>query len=134
MLTKTITYTDFDGNSRSETFFFNLTKAEVTEFNFTFKGGLEAYIKQITNPETKDEGAVVQLLKEIIARSYGVKSDDGKRFIKNKELTEEFLQSEAYSELFMEIASDEKAAQNFIKHVLPPVPENAAPPKVAMNH
>ena len=117
MIKKTISYTDYDGNERKEDFYFNLSKPELIEMQTSEAGGLEKKIEKIT--QEQDVAKIIELMKEIIQKSYGVKSDDGKRFIKNQEILDEFMQSEAYSELFMELATDANAASDFINGILP---------------
>lgn len=117
MLKKRIKYTDYDGNQREEDFYFNLTKAEIAELELSTEGGLEQLISKII--DAKDTSQIIKFFKKIILMSYGEKSLDGKRFIKDEELTKEFTQTEAYSELFMELASDENAASNFINGIIP---------------
>ena len=117
MLKKTIKYTDYDGNEREEDFYFNLSKAEVTEMELSKEGGMSEYIKKISAAQNAPE--LIKLFKEIIIKSYGEKSLDGKRFIKNKELTEAFTQTEAYSELFIELASNADEAAKFINGIMP---------------
>ena len=117
MLKKTIKYTDYDGNEREEDFYFNLSKAEVTEMELSKEGGMSEYIKKISATQNGPE--LIKLFKEIITKSYGEKSLDGKRFIKNKELTEAFIQTEAYSELFVELASNADEAVKFINGIMP---------------
>ena len=117
MIKKTITYTDYDGNERKEDYYFNLSKPELIEMQTSEAGGLEKKIEKITKEQ--DIKKIIELMKEIIQKSYGVKSDDGKRFIKNQEVLDDFMQSEAYSELFMELATDANAASEFINGILP---------------
>lgn len=117
MLKKTIKYTDYDGNEREEDFYFNLSKAEVTEMELSKEGGMSEYIKKISAAQNAPE--LIKLFKEIITKSYGEKSLDGKRFIKNQELTEAFIQTEAYSELFVELASNADEAVKFINGIMP---------------
>lgn len=117
MLKKTIKYTDYDGNEREEDFYFNLSKAEVTEMELSKEGGMSEYIKKISAAQNAPE--LIKLFKEIITKSYGEKSLDGKRFIKNKDLTEAFTQTEAYSELFVELASNADEAVKFINGIMP---------------
>lgn len=117
MLKKTITFTDYDGNERTEDFYFNLSKAEILEMNLATEGGLEKKVAKIT--ATQDTKKIVELFKTIILDSYGEKSDDGKRFIKSQELKDAFSQTEAYSELFMELATNDKAAAEFINGIIP---------------
>lgn len=128
MLKKTITYTDYNGIERTEDFYFNLTKAEINEMNLSTTGGLEKMIHDIT--AAMDIPKIAAIFKDLIVRSYGIKSADGRRFIKSKELSEEFLQTEAYSVLYMEILGDEtgNAANAFISGVLPSDIKNTAVP------
>ena len=117
MLKKTIKYTDYDGNEREEDFYFNLSKAEITEMELSKEGGMSEYIKKISATQNGPE--LIKLFKDIIIKSYGEKSLDGKRFIKNKELTEAFTQTEAYSELFIELAANADEAAKFINGIMP---------------
>lgn len=112
-----ITYTDFDGNERTETFYFNLTKAEITEMELSVSGGFSEQLKSIV--EKKDVPHTIIVLKDLILKSYGVKSPDGKRFMKSKEISEEFEQTEAYSELFMKLLGNSEYAANFMNSIIP---------------
>jgi hypothetical protein len=117
MLKKTITYTDFDGNERNETFYFNLTQAEVAEMELSTKGGLAAKINEIIASE--DNETIIALFKDIVGKAYGEKSADGKYFVKSKELRDAFMSTQAYSDLFMELATDSEAATAFINGIVP---------------
>lgn len=117
MLKKTISYTDYDGNKREEDFYFNLNKAELAEMELSTTGGIQNYINRIV--AAQDTATLVKIFKELILKAYGQKSLDGKRFIKNDELRDEFVQTEAYSTLFMELAFDDKAAAAFINGIIP---------------
>jgi hypothetical protein len=119
MLKKTITYIDYDGEKRSEDFYFNLTRAEAIEWFHSEKGGLENFIKKIISE--KDNKKLIAMFKELILKSYGEKSSDGKRFIKNDRLSEEFSQTEAFVELFMELSTDAEAASAFVNAIAPKV-------------
>lgn len=121
MLKKTITYVDYDGNERTEDFFFNLTKAEAMEMTMSKKGGYERWVKEII--DAQDTEQLVKIFKEIILKSYGKKSLDGRRFIKSPELSEEFSQTEAFSDLFMELATDSNAAAEFLNGIAPQMPK-----------
>ena len=127
MLKKVITYTDYDGNERTETFFFNLSKAEVTEMELSLAGGLVKTIEKIV--EERDGSKIIALFKDVILRSYGEKSPDGRRFIKSEELSTAFSQTEAFSELFIEMATNTEAATAFFNGIVPqmdnPTPNNA---------
>lgn len=117
MLVKTIKYEDYNGETREETFYFNLSKAELTEMELSVHGGYDKYLEKIIN--TKDTPEMIKIFKELIKKSYGEKSEDGRRFIKSDELTTAFMQTEAYSELYMELALDDKAAAEFVNGILP---------------
>jgi hypothetical protein len=117
MIKKTITYTDYDGNERTEDFYFNLSRAELIDMNFSTEGGLDKTLEKIT--KEKDVVKIAEMFKKFILASYGEKSGDGKRFIKSPELTEAFSQTEAYSELYMELYTDPDAAAAFFTGVIP---------------
>lgn len=117
MLKKTITYTDYDGNERTEDFYFNLSKAELAEMELTTEGGLQTVLKNII--EARDIPRITSMFKKLLLMSYGQKSADGKRFIKSQQLSEEFTQTEAYSTLFVELLGDENAAAEFVKGIVP---------------
>lgn len=117
MIKLTIPYTDYDGNTREEDFYFNLNKAELMEMQARVGGGLDNFIKKII--AEKDSDKIVQFFKEIIRTAYGKKSLDGRRFEKSKEISDEFCQTEAYSELFMSLAMDADKASEFINGILP---------------
>lgn len=117
MLKKTFTYTDYNGVERTEDHYFNLNKAEVMEMEMSTKGGLAEMIQRII--AAQDAPAIIKIFKDLIRKSYGVKSADGKRFIKSDELWAEFEQTEAYSMLFMELAQDADAASKFINAIVP---------------
>ena len=119
MLKKTITYTDYNGVERTESFYFNFTKAEIAEMELSTEGGLGERIQKII--EAKDTPTLVKIFKKLILDAYGVKSDDGKRFIKSKELSDEFAQTEAYSNLFMELATNSDSASAFVNGIVPKV-------------
>lgn len=117
MLKKTITYTDYNGVERTEDFYFNLSKAELMEMELSTEGGMEAYINKISS--TQDKPTLIKLFKEIILKAYGEKSLDGKHFNKSEELSKAFSCTEAYSILFMELATSDEAAALFINGVIP---------------
>lgn len=121
MLSKSIKYTDYNGVEREEKFLFNLSKAELMEMEMGTVGGLTEMIQKII--ETQDQPSIIKIFKELILKAYGEKSADGKRFIKvdneGRPLSTAFSQTEAYSVLFMELATDDVAAANFIKGIIP---------------
>lgn len=120
MIKKTMTYTDYDGNQRTEDFYFNLTKAELAEMELSHDGGFVKLIERVI--QTRDISQLTEIFKNIILQSYGVKSPDGKRFIKNDEVREEFAQTEAYSDLFIEFITDAEAAAAFVNGIIPKIP------------
>lgn len=117
MLKKNIKYTDYNGNERTEDFYFNLTKAEIMEMEMSTSGGLAEMIKRVV--ESQDSPAIIKIFKELVLKAYGEKSPDGKRFIKSDEIAAAFSQTEAYSILFMELATDADAAAKFVNGVVP---------------
>ena len=114
---ETITYIDYDGNERTEDFFFNLTKAELTEMDLGTAGGMKKLLERII--AEKDTKRIMEIFKEIIQKSYGVKTLDGRRFIKSQEVLDEFTQTEAYSIMFMKLATDADAAAAFVNNIIP---------------
>lgn len=126
MIKKTITYEDFDGNERTEDFYFNLSKAEVTEMEMMEEGGMVKKLQTLI--DSQDSKRLIETFKDIILKAYGEKSLDGRKFMKSPEITQDFQSTQAYSELFMELAFDAKAAAAFINGVIPDV-EGAKPVK-----
>jgi hypothetical protein len=117
VLKKTITYTNFNNEEVSEDFFFHLSKAELVELELSHQGGLSESLKRIIDAE--DSKRLIEEFKNIILSAYGQKSIDGKRFIKNQALREEFESTEAYSTLFMELITDTDAAVEFVNGIIP---------------
>ena len=117
MLKKTITYTDYNGTERTEDFYFNLTKAEVMEMEMSTSGGMAEMIQRIV--AAQDAPAIIKIFKELVLKAYGEKSADGKRFIKSDDIRDAFSQTEAYSILFMELATDADAAAKFVNGIVP---------------
>lgn len=117
---ETVTYTDYNGMERKETFYFNMNEAELIEMQYGTAGGLDQTIKKII--EAQDQGALIAIFKKLLLDSYGVKSDDGRRFIKKQDgrrLSDEFEQTPAYPILYMKLASDDEAAAKFINEIVP---------------
>ena len=117
MLKETRTYTDYDGVERTEDLYFALSKAELAEMELSTDGGMEAMIEKIVN--SKDNKKIVETFKNILLKSFGVKSDDGRRFIKSDELSKEFSETPVYSDMFIELATDEEKAAAFINGIMP---------------
>ena len=117
MIKKNITYTDYEGNERQEDFFFDLSEAELIELQMSTKEGFAHELKLVVAKE--DQSAMMALIKKLILNSYGVKSDDGRRFIKSAQLSEEFSQMPAFSELFTELLFDDNKAAAFINGIIP---------------
>lgn len=117
MLKKVIKYTDYNGVEREEEKYFNFNKAELMEMELTTVGGLSGLIEKII--KTKDYPSLVKMFKGLILDSYGEKSADGVQFEKSESIRKRFEQSEAYSELFMELATNSESAANFINGIIP---------------
>lgn len=117
MLKKLIKYVDYDGRERSENFYFYLNKAELMEMELGVDGGMQQMIQLIIDKQ--DIPKIMDAFKRIILKAYGEKSPDGRRFIKSKELSEAFSQTEAYSNLYMELVTDANAAATFINSIVP---------------
>ena len=117
MVVEKIKYTDFNGVEREEEFMFNLTEAEITEMELTTDGGLSDSIKKII--AAQDTPQIIETFKMLLLKSYGEKSADGRRFVKSEDLSKEFTQTNAYSQLFMKLATDDKAAVAFINGIIP---------------
>lgn len=117
MYKKTIKYEDFDGNEREEDFYFNLTEAELLDWELSSEGGLDALIDRVI--KTKNIPVLMDIFKDVISRSYGVKSLDGKKFEKSPEILSDFRATNAYSWLFMKMAADADFALEFIRNIVP---------------
>lgn len=120
MYKKTIKYVDYDGNEREEDYYFNLSRSEIMEMNFSKDGNLVEYLERIKN--TVDVPKIAEFFKELIMKSYGEKSLDGKAFRKKRDghlLVEEFMETEAFTELYMELATDADAASAFVSGIIP---------------
>lgn len=117
MLKKTMTYTDYNGVERTEDFYFNLTKAELMEMEMSTAGGMAEMITAIVN--AKDAPAIIKIFKDLILKAYGEKDADGKRFRKSPEISAAFSETEAFAELFMELATDADAAAKFVNGIIP---------------
>lgn len=117
MLKKTIKYTDFEGRELEEEFYFNMTTAELTELELSTPGGFRSYLQSVI--DAQDTAAIMKTFRSLIRMTVGVKSEDGKRFIKSNEIADGFEQSGAYSEFYMEIVGNANAAVEFIKGVMP---------------
>lgn len=136
MLKKTIKYEDYDGNERTEDFYFNLNEAELTELRLSVNGGIEKMLERIVKEQ--DAPTIIATVKEILLKAYGKKSDDGRVFLKSPEISHEFECTEAYNELFMEICKSPEDAANFFNALLPAklqkaIAEQEAKEKLAEN-
>lgn len=117
MLKQTVTYTDFEGNEVSEDFYFHLNKAEIAELEVSEPGGLTARLTEVTESENAKDA--FHFFKLITEKAIGMKSDDGKRFVKTDEARSAFFDTDAYSEFFMNVLTDVDASVNFMNNVLP---------------
>lgn len=117
MIKLTETYKDFNDVERTEDFYFNLTEAEVMELEMSTSGGLAVTIERIV--AAQDAPAIIKIFKKLVLDAYGIKSPDGKRFIKNDTIKAEFEQTNAYSNIFMRLATDADAAAKFVNGIMP---------------
>ena len=117
MLKETITYQDFNGVTRTEDFYFNLTEAETMEMEMSANGGFSEYIRRII--AAQDTATLIKIFKDLILKAYGERSLDGRQFIKKPELAEAFSYTEAYSQLFMKLATNTEAATKFVNSIAP---------------
>ena len=141
MLSKTITYTDFNGRTRTETFEFHLYQHERVKWA-SDKDGLLRYKKDLSDADLEgiqkaaitDEAeaermlnvllndgtifTIVNVIEDLVRRSYGQRSEDGRRFVKSEEMTEEFMQTEAYSVLFEELTTNPDAGSAFMNALM----------------
>jgi hypothetical protein len=118
MLVKKMTYTDYNGNTRTEDFHFNLSKGELMEMNLAAPGAdMASILTRIINEQNNEK--IVETFKSLIAKAYGKKSDDGRKFVKSAELLDDFIQTEAYSDLFWELATSAESAAAFVNGILP---------------
>ena len=118
MVKKTITYKNYNGIEVTEDFYFNLTEAEVMEMEMSTKGGLAEQLERII--AANDAPSIIKEFKDLVLKAYGEKSADGKHFRKNDQIREDFAATEAYSIMFMEIATNTDAATSFVNGIIPP--------------
>lgn len=124
MLTKSITFKNLEGKEKTRDYYFNMTKAEMVEFDAAYPGGALTYLTILVKNPEHNVYEIIKAFKDLILRSYGERLPNGE-FMKNQNLRDAFAASEAYSELFMEITSGEEAASAFINGVIPQIDENA---------
>lgn len=117
MLKKTIKYNTFDGAEVEEDFYFHLSKADIAKMQLSVVGDFHGYLKAIV--EVGDPKVIIETFEEIIQKTIGQRTEDGKGFKKTKEITEAFVATEAYSNLFVELVTDANAASEFIRGVMP---------------
>lgn len=117
MLKKTITYTDFNGKTRTEDFYFNLTKTELVRLDSDYPGGFEKYLQ--ASVDDNQNGRIMDIFEDLIKRSYGIKSEDGKHFRKSVEISNEFFDTPAYDSLFIELCTNTDAATSFVTKLIP---------------
>lgn len=117
MRKETITFIDYNGNQRTEDFWFNLNKSEILKMEMGVLGGLGGMIERVV--AAQDQPSLIKIFEDLIQKSYGVKTPDGRGFVKRREDLEAFMSTEAYSELFMKLATDSDAAAKFINGVIP---------------
>lgn len=117
MYKKTLEYEDFNGEKVKEDLYFNLSKAELMEMNFRTKGGLKNYIESIIN--ANDQNTLTDIFKTLLLKSFGIKTPDGRRFMKNDQIREDFECSIPYDIMFTTLSTDAKEAAAFINGIIP---------------
>lgn len=117
MFKRTETYTDYNGVERTEDFYFNFTETELTELEIGTAGGLAETVRVLIN--AKDVKAIIAIMKDLVFKAYGEKSSDGRRFIKSEEISKAFSETEAYNQIFMDLATNAEAAAAFINGIIP---------------
>ena len=117
MIKKKVTYTDYNGNERTEEHHFHLNKAELTEMELSVDGGLSNYYQKIVDSQSVPE--LAKIFKELLLKSYGVKTDEGRVFEKSEELSRKFSQSAAYETMYMDLASNTELAAKFANGIIP---------------
>lgn len=119
MFKDVIEYEDYNGDKQSEVVYFNLSKPEIIKMEMTTSGGYGAYLQTIAKSDNKE--LIYTTFMDLIEKSYGVKSDDGQRFIKSPEITEKFMQSEAYSEFLYKLLTDTDYMTAFCNNIIPKI-------------
>ncbi len=117
MITKKIKYVDFNGTEREEEFLFNINKTEMYKFAKSVPGGMQKFLTDMV--VAKDVFGMADMFQEIVLLAYGIKSDDGKRFMKSEEISRSFAESNAFEAFMDEILSNDNMAEQFIKDLLP---------------
>jgi hypothetical protein len=117
MIKKTYTFTDYNGNERTEDYYFDLRQDELVKLEYSTKGGLSKKIETLIG--TQDIPEIIKVFDEIIIASYGVKSPDGREFIKDEAITKAFMQTKGYEKLFMDFVTKEGFAADFFNNLIP---------------
>jgi hypothetical protein len=117
MIKKTVTYKDLNGKERTETFYFHYFESEIMDMEMSEEGGLAERIQRII--DAKDQPSLLKVIKKFVIDAYGVKSDDGRRFDKSQTVKEAFVECPAFSKIYMELLTDDKAAAEFVNRVVP---------------
>lgn len=132
MIKKTVTYTDYNDVKRTEPFYFHYTEAELLDMEMSTEGGFAERVQRII--DAKDQTSLLKVIKQFVLDAYGVKSDDGRRFIKSKDVKDAFVECPAYSEIYMELLSDDKVAAEFVNGVVPDTMRDRLAAMVAKNN
>lgn len=117
MIKKTVTYVDYNGIERTESYYFHYTEAEILDMEMSTEGGFAERIQRII--DAKDQTALMKEIKKFVLDAFGVKSEDGRRFMKSQDIKQAFVESPAYSEIWLELLSDDKMASDFVNGVVP---------------
>lgn len=125
-------YEDFNGVEKTEDFYFNLTKAEIIKMELSEDGGLDKRLNRLI--QTQDMKEAIKVFEALILMAYGIKTDDG-RFVKTEEARNKFVSSAAYSEIYMDLATNPEEAQKFVEGVVPKIDQSSIPaPAITDKH
>lgn len=117
MITREVTYTDYNGDEQTEKYYFDLTVPEMLELSFSSAGDIQSTLERLSN--SRKVGEIFNIIQTLIFKSVGVKSDDGKRFVKNEEVLNDFKQSRGYESFLMKMMQDTDYASKFIEQLIP---------------
>lgn len=125
---ETITYNDLNGVQRTENFYFDLSKPEIVKMQASAKGGYDVQLRSIA--ADLNGAKIMEFFENFITKSYGEKSEDGRRFMKSEEISRSFMETPAYEVLFEKLVTNDKYAADFVNAVMRSK-GNAAAPAVA---
>ena len=131
MIKETLTYVDYNGVERTEDFYFHLSKAEILDIETTMpNGSIEEWANSIF--ATREYDKLWKLFSNLVKQSYGIKSADGRRFMKSEEISKEFSETEAYPVLIEKFLTEPDFASNFFNSLVTNVEKTSAAPAIKL--